>query len=371
MLYLRTTCKISDSTIIYLNLRGYQLAEKKKIFREVSLERLSSPEQLDQSIQIVSPKGWLTIIGIGVLLLAVLLWGFFGSIPINIFGHGIIMYGEGIFSIISRGEGIVEEIFVNIGDNVNKGQTIAKITQTGLMDTIQKDEKILNELKKELQEINKEYEEAANLLEENTISEMQYFEIEDRISSKRIQIFEVEGRIKSNKDMLSEISEIKSPYSGIIFEMDLAEGMFVEKNKPIGRIDLLGSQLQAILYFSPSDGKKIEKNMKSQISPTTVKKEEYGFINGSVEQVSLYPMSEEALMHTLQNELLVSEIAATEAPIEVRVNLIEDSNTPSGFKWSSSTGPSIEIHSGTMCSGSVTIAKQSPISLVIPFLKND
>lgn len=354
-----------------MKLRGYYLAEKKKIFREVALERLSSPEQLDQSIQIVSPKGWLTIIGIGILLLAVLLWGFFGVIPINVFGHGIIMYDEGIFSIVSQGEGIVEKIFVNIGEKVNEGQVIAKITQTELMDTIQKDEKILAELEEELQKVNREYERAEQLLEENAISEVQYFEIENMLSSKRIQVYEVEGRIKTNKDILSETTEIRSPYPGIIFEMDLTEGMFVEKNMPVGRIDLPGGQLQAILYFPASDGKKIDKNMLSQISPTTVKKEEYGFINGSVEQVSLYPMTREALMHSLQNELLVNKIAETEAPIEVRINLLEDSNTPSGLKWSSSMGPPIEIHSGTMCSGSVTIAKQRPISLVIPFLKND
>jgi len=32
-------------------------------------------------------------------------------------------------------------------------------------------------------------------------------------------------------------------------------------------------------------------------------------------------------------------------------------------------GPPIEIHAGTMCVGSVTIAKQRPISLVIPLFK--
>ena len=345
------------------------MAEKKEIFRKVSLERLSSPEQLDQLIQIVSPKGWIALIGIGCLLLAVCIWGFFGSIPTRVFGQGIIMHKEGIFTITARGEGIIEKLYVDIGDKVSKGQPIASVTQTELIDNIQKNEKILIDLKEELKIVYSESEKGQKLLAENKISEIQYYDIQEKLISVKIQIDDIEGKIKSQKDILEEISEIKSPYSGIIFELEVSEGMFVEKNMSIGRIELPGKQLHAILYFSPSDGKKIIKNMKSQISPTTVKKEEYGFMEGEVEQVSLFPMSKEGIMRTLQNELLVDEIARGEAPIEIRVNLLTDSNTPSGYSWSSSMGPPIEIHAGTMCLGSVTIAKQRPISLVIPLFK--
>ena len=38
------------------------------IFRKVALERLSSPEQLDQLMQVTSPKGWLALAGLGALL---------------------------------------------------------------------------------------------------------------------------------------------------------------------------------------------------------------------------------------------------------------------------------------------------------------
>ncbi|MBE9106776.1 hypothetical protein IQ229_18115 [Nostoc cf. edaphicum LEGE 07299] len=32
------------------------------IFRQEALERLSSPEQLDQAIQVVKPQAWLTLV---------------------------------------------------------------------------------------------------------------------------------------------------------------------------------------------------------------------------------------------------------------------------------------------------------------------
>ncbi len=356
----------NQASVVRLYDGVYSMPEKKDIFRKVSLERLSSPEQLDQLIQIVPPRGWLALIGIGCLLATVCLWGFFGSIPIRVFGQGIIMNEEGIFTIIARGDGVIEKLHVDVGDEVSEGQLIVSVTQTELIDDIQKNETLLIDLKEEFKIVNLECEKGEELLEENEISAIQYYDIQEKRISLKIEIDHLEGKIKSQRDTLEEISEIKSPYSGIIFELEVSEGMSVEKNMSIGRIELPGAKLQAIMYFSPADGKKIIKSMNSHISPTSIKQEEYGFMKGKVVQISLYPMTKAGIMRTLQNELLVDRITRDEDPIEVKINLITDSNTPSGYSWSSSVGPPVEIHSGTMCDGNVTIANQRPINLVIP-----
>jgi hypothetical protein len=59
------------------------------IFRKESLERLSSPEQLDQLIQIVSPRSWLPLTSIGILIGLAFLWSVIGRIPITANGKGI------------------------------------------------------------------------------------------------------------------------------------------------------------------------------------------------------------------------------------------------------------------------------------------
>jgi hypothetical protein len=38
------------------------LGEKRQIFRQESLERLSSPDQLDQLLQVVNPQNWLPLV---------------------------------------------------------------------------------------------------------------------------------------------------------------------------------------------------------------------------------------------------------------------------------------------------------------------
>ncbi|MBD2071846.1 hypothetical protein H6F93_30730 [Leptolyngbya sp. FACHB-671] len=65
---------------------------KTSIFRKESLERLSSPEQLDQLMQVVSPKSWLPLASLASLMALALVWGFFGRIPITAVGKGILVH---------------------------------------------------------------------------------------------------------------------------------------------------------------------------------------------------------------------------------------------------------------------------------------
>ena len=55
-----------------------------KLFRKAALERLSSPEQLDQLMQITNSKGWVALIALAAILVAALLWAIFGRIPTSV-----------------------------------------------------------------------------------------------------------------------------------------------------------------------------------------------------------------------------------------------------------------------------------------------
>jgi len=130
------------------------------------------------------------------------------------------------------------------------------------------------------------------------------------------------------------------------------------------------SDLVAILYVAPEDGKKIRLGMQAQIDPATVKREEYGFMTGRVRQVSEIPSTPEGMMRILKNAQLVETLSGDNAPFEVMVDLDPDPSTPSGFQWSSSTGPDTSINTGTLASGSMIVRKVRLISLVIPALEN-
>jgi hypothetical protein len=51
-----------------------------ELFRKKSLERISSPEQLDDYIKVTSIPVWIILLGIVVLLAGMLVWGTFGTV---------------------------------------------------------------------------------------------------------------------------------------------------------------------------------------------------------------------------------------------------------------------------------------------------
>lgn len=53
------------------------------LFREKSIERVSSPEKLDDYIKVVSPGIWILLAAIIVLLLGILVWANVGTIPMT------------------------------------------------------------------------------------------------------------------------------------------------------------------------------------------------------------------------------------------------------------------------------------------------
>lgn len=53
------------------------------IFREKSMERVSSPEQLDDYIRVTTPSVWLVLLALVILLVGILAWSVFGTVTVN------------------------------------------------------------------------------------------------------------------------------------------------------------------------------------------------------------------------------------------------------------------------------------------------
>ena len=53
---------------------------RSELFRKKSMERLSSPEQLNDYIRVVSPAAWMVLAAVALLLAGVCVWGVFGRL---------------------------------------------------------------------------------------------------------------------------------------------------------------------------------------------------------------------------------------------------------------------------------------------------
>lgn len=122
------------------------MSVSKRLFRESALERLSSPEQLDQLLQVMSPRGWISLIAIWALLAAIIAWSILARVPSTVEGEGIIVAGGGLMVVVSPGNGRLTEILPSVGDHIATGQIVATIDQRGLEDELAETDSHLKEL---------------------------------------------------------------------------------------------------------------------------------------------------------------------------------------------------------------------------------
>ena len=92
-----------------------------QIFRKSSLEKLSSPEQLDRVIKITSSRSWL------ILTISLVLWGLLGEIPTQVTSDGILLSSGGIYSVQNIVAGIVSDVQVEQGDYVQTGDVLVRL----------------------------------------------------------------------------------------------------------------------------------------------------------------------------------------------------------------------------------------------------
>lgn len=319
-----------------------------KVFRKVSVERLSSPEQLDSLMRVTSPRGWLALLAIGLLLATAILWGIFGSLSTKLNGQGVLIKPGGIHEVFSSSGGQMTDIRAVVDEQVERGDVIARIAQPQLL--------------QQLQQVKDDLTAAKRVLEST--------EAADATAELQSTIVTLEKQRDELLEAYMLASRVVSPYTGRVLEVKVKTGDMVSAGTPVITIEQSGGNLkalEAVMYIPAGEGKKVIPGMEVQIAPASINKEEYGFMQGRVISVSEFPASRQGMMITLGNEALVNQLSyGASALLEVRVDLIPDIATVSGYKWSSGDGPPTELNSGTLSRGSIVLKKERPIASVIP-----
>ena len=178
------------------------------------------------------------------------------------------------------------------------------------------------------------------------------------------------SRLADATAQLGLASKIISTHDGIVVELLVSLGDKVNANQPVLSVEQPIKELEAIIYLPPqSEAKRIRPGMAVQLSPTTARKERFGYLVGEVTSVSKYPSTDQGMLAIFNNPGLVREMTRQGPPIAVTVALIPDNATKSGYRWSSAAAKDLELSSGTLAAASFTVEVQRPISLVIPMLK--
>ena len=110
--------------------------KQSEIFRKVALDRLTSPEQLDQLLPVTDSRGWIALAAVGLLLATAVIWGITGSIPQNVSGTGILVKGGGVFEVMPIAGGRITGVAVGVGAMVKEGQVVATMDQPELTERL-------------------------------------------------------------------------------------------------------------------------------------------------------------------------------------------------------------------------------------------
>jgi HlyD family secretion protein len=328
----------------------------------------------------------------------------------------------------------VEEVLVEPGDPLHKGQVVARVRQEGLLRQIADARSRLGDLRRERAELadyaarqrglrrRDQAQQKANiersvttlqrergLLEEQVraeqalladglitkqtllATEQRLNAVRDQLAAQRLELAgldlvsleqdqrlaqELQVRDSAIRDLERELGELRAsleenvtvvaPQDGRVLELMAEPGDVVQVGDPMLSFEMASEELIAVLFVPASEGKKIRVGMAARVVPATVKREEFGYMEGEVTWVADYPSTSRGILRLLANESLVERLMGEGPPIQVNVALRPDPATPTGFAWTSSRGPELEISSGTLAAGQMIVRRDRPIQWLVP-----
>lgn len=410
----------------------------KRIFRASALERLSSPERLDQLIPVIRPYDWIAFVVLATLIALGLVWSVVGEVPTRIKGSGILISTGGrVVDAVAAGEGTVQAVKVVAGATVAKGDVLVEIENPDLSQALASARAVAAErqaqqatlasqigqnlaaldqslvARRKLLEVRAADAEArAKTVEEELAKETELFERRlitwqklnesrqalasarqialearsqitqaesDTVSQRNAADRELRAAVERTADARRRVDELTgqlrqrdtvvSSVAGRVTEVKVAVGARVQAGLPLVAVESGVTGIEVLLYLPPDRGKQARVGMEVRVAPSTVTKEEFGTLLGTLTEVSDFPSTPQAMLATLQNERLVAQLSPKGPPFMARVALRRDPATASGYAWTGGAGPATTLASGTLADAEVTVARRAPITFVLPWLK--
>ena len=98
----------------------------KQIFRKKSVDRMSSPEQLNDYIKVTNPGVWMVLAAIVILLVGVYVWGVFGKLETKLSVAAVSQDGQTVLYVKEDNIASVREnMSVYVGDETYKVTSVS------------------------------------------------------------------------------------------------------------------------------------------------------------------------------------------------------------------------------------------------------
>lgn len=271
-------------------------------FRFKALDRRRQPDQLDSPMLLANSRGWVAVFVVLITTVFVLIWAILGSIPQTTTVSGALAYPGGVVSVQAPVGGTLQKVAVAPEQDVTAGTAVAVI--------------------------------------------------------------------KANNGSTVQVS---APADGRVVALQSQVGQLVSPGAPLVQMEHLSSAeqgLQVQLLVSAQQIPFIREGQAVTVAVPGVNPRSFGRLAGTVAEVGAYPLSGAQLAGISGDEAGAGGPEASEAedligPHLVVVQLQQDAQTPSGYTWTSQTGPPITLNSRTPVEGEIELGSISPISMLI------
>lgn len=249
-------------------------------------------------------------------LLFTVVWFIFGNIANTVNVTGIVYPISGVEKITASKSGIISEVTVNIGEDIEAGDIVAIIPDEDILEKIDEavlsnaDEKIIEGLRQD------------------------YY-------NNSIIISKVDGKVLASYN----------------------EGDYVQMGDAIVKVAAKrnsNNQRQIFAFLPTSQKNNISKGCAVQVSPNYAPKEKFGYINGYVSDIGEVIITKSDMQKKLDVYNIPNLLDENETYIAVYINLLSDANTESGLNWSKNNSGNINVEIGTVCNSSIIVSEQPP-----------
>ncbi len=370
-----------------------------QLLRKASVEKLSSPEQLDMMMRVTSPMGWVALTAIGALIVVAIVWSVTFPMPVKVDGRGFMLRGEAVQEVQILTGGTLQSVDVKTGDTIEAGAVVAKLAMPDIEARLTSARALLaeleaqtstsgsqtasiqNRLRAQIARLEQDRRQKQELVNRGLLTSAAVASIDQQITSlqnslaqsmigtgdrglrvedKRLEVRELEAKLAND-------SVVRSPFAGRVVAVRAGVGQPVRPGDALLSLESTREPMRVVGFVPLAAGKQVSPGLEVRIAPSFVRVEDYGFIVGKVVSVSTLPATPEEIQRIVANDALARQYIDLN-PFQVVIEP-EVAETPSGFRWTSSTGPPVEVGSGTDCTVQVVVETRKPISYVIPTVK--
>lgn len=242
----------------------------------------------------------------------------------------------------------------------------ADVTQSALLQALQE----VSTLREQVRGL------SAEQLQDDLALQQSIAAVDASQQARTYEIRQLADQLKLKKQQYADATEVRASAAGVVTNIHADIGARVSTGDPLvtvvetsdnAKLDGgVHAKMCCIAYLPAKHAKAIEPGMDVEVAPSVAEKTRFGFVYGKVQSVDESISSAQDIQEVLPWGF---KPMTTGSLLKVVVELEENPDTVSGYRWSSGAGYPKPIGLSTLANVAVGIEERRPLSFVLPWLK--